>query len=60
LLYATIVEGFELVWVCCGWPPTAHSNSSTIVADSNNGVTNTRYCRYSLRFVSPCIIVQFK
>jgi hypothetical protein len=27
LLPAAIVEGLELVWVCCGWrkPPTAHS-----------------------------------
>ena len=23
------------------------SNSSTIAADSNSGVTNTKYCRYS-------------
>jgi hypothetical protein len=41
--------------VCCEWrtPPTAQhtqtvSNYSTIAADSSNGVTNTRCCRYSL------------
>jgi hypothetical protein len=41
-------------WNCCGWrtPPTAvptqtSSNSSTIGAGSNNGVTDTRCCRYS-------------
>ena len=43
LLSAAIVEELELVWVCCGW----RSNSSTIAADSNNVVTNTRCCRYS-------------
>jgi len=36
LLSAAIVEELEL-----------HSNSSTIVADSSNGVTNTRSCTYS-------------
>ena len=36
LLPATVVAELEL-----------HSNSPTIAADSNNGVTNTRYCRYS-------------
>jgi hypothetical protein len=35
LLSAAIVEELELVWVC------------TIAADSRNGVTNTRCCRYS-------------
>jgi len=62
LLYAAIVEELELVWVCCGWRTPklklrhpqhtqTSSNSSTIAADSNNGVTNTRCCRYScLRF----------
>jgi hypothetical protein len=39
LLSAAIVEELELVWMCCGW--------RTPVADSNNGVTNTRCCRYS-------------
>jgi hypothetical protein len=52
LLSAAIVEELEPVWVCCGWlrPPTAHSNgsnSSTIAADSSNGVTNTRCCKHS-------------
>jgi hypothetical protein len=43
-----------LCWVCGGWltPPTAQhtqtgSSSATIAADSSNGVTNTRCCRYS-------------
>jgi hypothetical protein len=36
LLPAAIVEEFELV-----------RNSSTIAADSSNGVTNNRSCRYS-------------
>jgi hypothetical protein len=39
----------EPVWVCCGWrtPPTAHSYGfQLIAADSSNGVTNTRCCRY--------------
>jgi hypothetical protein len=40
LLYAAIVEELEL------WNITS-SNSSTIAADSSNGVTNTRFCRYS-------------
>jgi hypothetical protein len=45
LLSATIVEEMELV----RHPQhtQTHSNSSTIVADNNNGVTNTRCCRYS-------------
>ena len=52
LLPAAIVEELELVWVCCGWrvdtPPTAHSNQfQLIAADSSNGVTNARCCRYS-------------
>ena len=37
LLFAAIVEELEL----------RSSNSSTIAADSSNGVTNTRCCRYS-------------
>jgi len=40
LLLAAIVEGLELVWVCCGW-------RTRQVAGSSNGVTNTRCCRYS-------------
>jgi len=36
LLSAAIVEELDLV-----------SNSSTIAADSNNGVTNSRCCKYS-------------
>jgi hypothetical protein len=40
LLSAAIVEELELIWV-------SGSNSSTIAADSSNGVTNTRCCRYS-------------
>jgi hypothetical protein len=52
LLSAAIVLELKLVWVCCGWhvPPTAHSYQfqlSTIAADSSNGVTDTRCCRYS-------------
>jgi hypothetical protein len=42
----------ELVWVCCGCRtrPTAHSNwFQLIAADSSNGVTNTRCCRYSCK-----------
>jgi hypothetical protein len=36
--------GLSVLWV-------AYANSSTIAADSSNGVTNTRCCRYStLRF----------
>jgi hypothetical protein len=38
LLPGAIVEYLELL---------CSSNSSTIAADSNNGVTNTRCCRYS-------------
>jgi len=44
---------FECAVLCCRWraPPTTQfqhcSNSSTIAADSSNGVTNTRWCRYS-------------
>jgi hypothetical protein len=41
------VEELEPVWVCCGWRAQTGSNSSTIPADSSNGVTNTRCCRYS-------------
>jgi hypothetical protein len=44
------VEVLEPVWVCCGCrtPPTVHSNRfQLIAADSSNGVTNTRCCRYS-------------
>jgi hypothetical protein len=37
LLPAAIMEELELF----------NSNSSTIAADSSNGVTNTRCCRYS-------------
>jgi hypothetical protein len=42
----------EPVWVCCGWVrhpqhTQTGSNSSTIAADSSNGVTNTKCCRYS-------------
>jgi hypothetical protein len=50
LISVAIVEEMEPVWVCCGWrtPPTAHSNRfQLIAADSSNGVTNTRCCRYS-------------
>jgi hypothetical protein len=52
MLSAAIVEELEQVFVCCGWrTPPQHtqtgSNSSTIAADSSNGVTNTRCCRYS-------------
>jgi len=37
--------------VCHPQHTQTSSNASTIVADSNNGVTNTRCCRYScLRF----------
>jgi hypothetical protein len=39
LLSAAIVEEFEQHTQTC-------SNSSTIAADSSNGVTNTRCCRY--------------
>ena len=48
LVPAAIVEELELVlsvlWVA--YTQTS-SNSSTIAADSSNGVTNTRCCRYS-------------
>jgi hypothetical protein len=52
LLSAAIVEALELVRVRCGWRrhpqrTQTSSNSSTITADSNNSVTNTRCCRYS-------------
>jgi len=47
LLSAAIVEELELVSVCCGWSTRTSSNSSTIMTDSSNGVTNTRCCRYS-------------
>ena len=49
LLSADIVEELEPVWVA--YATQTGSNSSTIAADSSNGVTNTRCCRYScLRF----------
>jgi hypothetical protein len=56
LLSAAIVEELEQVWVYCGWRrhpqhTQTGSNSSTIAADSSNGVTYTRCCRYScMRF----------
>jgi hypothetical protein len=28
------VEELEQVWVCCGWPPTAHSNRFQLFHDS--------------------------
>jgi hypothetical protein len=46
LLSAAIVEELEPVRVCCGWRTQTGSNSSTIAADSSNGVTNNRCCRY--------------
>jgi len=38
-----------LTWKSWNWfeHTQTSSNSSTIAADSNNGVTNTRCCRYS-------------
>jgi len=33
-LSATIVEELELIWVCCRWPPTTHSNQFPIFHDS--------------------------
>jgi hypothetical protein len=49
LLSAAIVEELEQVWVYSVRPQHTQtsSNSSTINADSSNGVTNTRCCRYS-------------
>ena len=53
LLSAAIVEELELVlrvlWVAYATHSTLNtsSNSSTIAADSSNGVTNNRCCRYS-------------
>jgi len=38
---------FECVWVRHPQHTQTSSNSSTIAADSNNGVTNTKCCRYS-------------
>jgi hypothetical protein len=54
-LSAAIVEeleptGLSVLWVAYATPSTLKpggSNSSTIAADSSNGVTNTRCCRYS-------------
>ena len=47
LLSAAIVEELEPVWVCHPQHTQSGSNSSTIAADSSNGVTNTKCCRYS-------------
>jgi hypothetical protein len=50
LLSAAIVEELEPVKVCCGWrtSPTAHFYRFQLTAaDSSNGVTNSRWCRYS-------------
>ena len=47
LLSAAIVEELEQVWVCHPQHTQTGSISSTIAADSSNGVTNTRCCRYS-------------
>jgi hypothetical protein len=54
LLSAAIVEeleptGLSVLWVAYATHSTltlVGSNSSTIAADSSNGVTNTRCCRY--------------
>ena len=50
LLSAAIVEELELIWVCCRWPPTTHSNQFHLFHDSSRqecGVTVTRCCSYS-------------
>jgi len=50
LLSPAIVEELELIWVCCGWPPTTHSNQFQLFHDSSGqqyGVTVTRCCSYS-------------
>jgi hypothetical protein len=49
LLSAAIVEELEPVSVCCGWRTHTQtgSNSSTIAAESSNGVINTSCCKYS-------------
>jgi hypothetical protein len=51
LLSAAIAEEVELCSLHHPQHTQTSSNSSTIAADSNNGVTNTRCCRYNcLRF----------
>jgi len=35
LLPAAIVKGLELIRVCCGWPPTTHSNQFQLFHDSS-------------------------
>ena len=47
LLSAAIVEECAVGGVRHPQHTQSSSNSSTIVADSSNGVTNTRCCRYS-------------
>jgi hypothetical protein len=49
MLSAAIVGELGPVLVRCGWrtPPTAQSNRFQLFHDSDNGLTNTRCCRYS-------------